>query len=331
MKTTAYRIGLLSLLLLLGQSVQQRIDDLPATGGAVYLASGTYRMDFPLNLRGRQQVMIRGDGPCTVLLFVYPEAHKGFPLIDMTGARSCTLRDLSIRTGGPNYPSCALLLARIDPNKSSEAHRFDRLTIRANCTVANVVNFGSEVNTWTSCTFWNAAAGGGNYLTGRNVSHGITSPFGPLQGGSNVVHNFFGCTFNVYGRTGTEVNVTLNRGSGYVYFYGGSMTSKARDRADPATGGLAAFVIGGGEGKKPVYHVHVDGMEAETWGTRNAIRIVGPTYGLTVRDSLFQSLESKSKSNTGCSLRVSSVAKLDAGGSPCCGVKITNESPEAIV
>lgn len=278
--------------LLLGQSVQQRINDLPATGGAVYFPAGTYRMDFPLNLRDRKKVMIHGDGPATVLLFVLPKAHKGMPLVDMTGARSCTFRDLIIQTGGPNHPSCALLLARSDPNNSAETHRFDRIGIRANCTVANVVNFGSEVNVWTACTFWNASPGGGNYLTGDTPVDSISSPFGGIKGGSDVVHNFFGCTFNVYGRTGTEVNVTLNRGSGYVYFYGGSMTSKARDKADPATGALATFVIGGGKGKRAVYHVHIDGMEGETWGTKNAVQIIGPTYGLSIRRSLFQSLES---------------------------------------
>ncbi|MFR9778046.1 DUF6519 domain-containing protein [Micromonospora sp. MS34] len=50
-----------------GDDLQAALDALPATGGELCLAAGTFRVATPLTVKGKQRVVITGVGPATVL------------------------------------------------------------------------------------------------------------------------------------------------------------------------------------------------------------------------------------------------------------------------
>ncbi|MEW2382839.1 DUF6519 domain-containing protein [Micromonospora sp. NPDC047707] len=51
-----------------GDDLQAALDALPATGGELCLAAGTFRVGAPLTVTGKQRVVITGIGPATVLV-----------------------------------------------------------------------------------------------------------------------------------------------------------------------------------------------------------------------------------------------------------------------
>ncbi|MEU8262926.1 DUF6519 domain-containing protein [Micromonospora sp. NPDC048999] len=51
-----------------GDDLQAALDALPATGGELCLAAGTFRVGAPLTVEGKQRVVITGVGPATVLV-----------------------------------------------------------------------------------------------------------------------------------------------------------------------------------------------------------------------------------------------------------------------
>ncbi|MFG2053043.1 DUF6519 domain-containing protein [Micromonospora sp. NPDC048930] len=51
-----------------GDDLQAALDALPATGGELCLAAGTYRIGVPLTVKGKRRVVITGVGPATVLV-----------------------------------------------------------------------------------------------------------------------------------------------------------------------------------------------------------------------------------------------------------------------
>jgi hypothetical protein len=279
----------------LGQArdIQKAIDELPAAGGTLELLSGRYVQRAPLNLREKRNVRLVGAGPATELFFELAPRYAGMPLIDLTGAQRCELSYLKITGTGPIKPSVALLLARSrQDGDSAGCHRFDSLIISIDCTIANVVSYGSEVNTWTHCCFYNSYRGGGNYITGRENHEGVRSPFGPVAGGSDVCHTFDNCIWGAYGRSGSEVNIKIHQRTGWFLVRGGFMSNKSFDRHQPDQGGRAGLQIGGPSPGVKCEQIVLDGLEAETYGARHAIEITGPTFGLTVRNCLLQSLES---------------------------------------
>ena len=274
------------------EALTSALAQLPKSGGTVQLDAGVYPLHAPLNLRGRAATRIVGAGAGTVLQFELPPECAGQPLIDLTGARRCELSQLTITVRGRTRPNVALILARDKRDGDSAGlHRFESLVIAATCDVANVVCFGSEVNTWTHCTFQNSVAGGGNFVSGRDNWLNVSSPFGPVAGGSNVCQEFIGCYFGVYGRSGREVNITLGSGTGHYAFRGGTVSNKCAVRTDRLTGGRAGFLIGG-PGPRAVTQIVLDNVQAETWGAKHTIEVRGLTFGLAVRNCMLQALES---------------------------------------
>lgn len=277
-----------------GQSgnLQEALQALPPSGGTLQLRAQRYLLRTPLNLRERRHVRLVGAGPATELVFQLDPEHAGAPLIDLTGSQRCELSHMTITSTGPIKPAVALILARTrQDGESAGWHRFESLVISVECTLANVVAYGSEVNTWTHCAFFNSYPGGGNYITGRENHERVRSPFGPVAGGSNVDHTFVNCIWGVYGRTGQEVNVRIHQRTGWFLVRGGSMSNKTPDRSVNDKGGRAGFLIGG-----PAAHrceqVVLDGLQAETFGARHAIEVTGLTFALTVRNCMLQALES---------------------------------------
>ena len=230
-----------------------------------------------------------GEGIGTELAFVVG-ANQSL-LIDMTGASVCELSQMRI-TSRINIADIGLLLARNASLDSAGEHQFDGLRWEAPAKIANVVSLGSEVNTYTHCSFLNAAPGGQNLITSRFNTLQVISPYGASFGGSNLCQQYINCVWGVYARTGREINISIQSGTGYFQIIGGSMSNKSLDRKNPNAGGLAGIQIGGPDNDYPCEQIIFTYLEAETHGTKNAIQILGYVRGLRVQNCLFQSCES---------------------------------------
>jgi len=273
--------------------LQDALSALPEGGGTVRVPAGTHVINAPLNLRGRRHVRLIGEGSASVLTFKVGADLAGKPLIDMVGAQRCELSHLQVLAHGEHRPSVGLLLGRErQDGPSAGLHRFEDLTIAAQCGVANVAAYGSEVNTWTHCAFSNTFPGGGNYVTGRRNHEELASPFGAVAGGSNVDTTFVNCVWGVYGRTGTEVNIRVHPQTGWFLVRGGCMSNKTADRTRKDAGGLAGIRIGGALTDGACQQVVLDGLQAETFGARHCLEVTGLTIGLRVQNCMMQALES---------------------------------------
>ncbi len=271
--------------------LQRELDKLGAHGGTLHVPSGLHIIETPISLRGREGVRLVGDGLSSRLVFLLgPDFAdvEGLALFDLTGANDCEISQLSIYVARQTEvaPASAVLLARESQNsRSAMQHRFERLSISGRYTTANVVNYGSELSRWDGCKFLNDAPGGGNYVTGRWPAESLKS----IGGGSNLDHLFTGCAFGVYGRTGSEVNVTVGSGTGWLKVCGGCMSNKVGDAG--GQGGRAGFQIGGSQ-SRAVEQVSIDGLQAETTGATHCIETVGLTVGLSVCNSQLCAVDS---------------------------------------
>lgn len=197
------------------RSVQAAIDSIGPRGGTIYFPAGDYWLGETLNLRNRRNITLWGDGsgagdePVGSRLRPRPSV-AGKPVIDMTGAHRCTLRQIGIfQRSYPQrerQPSCGILLAREEAGRSAGQHTFDDVTILGWFQHAAAVNIGSEVNVWDRCHLFNVTPDAMLYFTGSWNSLGIESPHGVIAGGlqragggaiSNVKQHFRDCIFNL--------------------------------------------------------------------------------------------------------------------------------------
>lgn len=132
-------------------------------------------------------------------------------LFDCTGANNLVFRDFGIDTDATTYPKCAFFLARNAAESGAGEHKFDNVRINAiaKFSIATIYSYGSEVNTYNHCVFWNNVAGAKTfYTTAFNTIHPITSVYvSPMATGgqSNSVTNLFGCSLYNVGGTNTDL------------------------------------------------------------------------------------------------------------------------------
>jgi len=262
-------------------TLQAAVDSLDAkAGGTIYLQRAVYTLDKPLNLRGRSYVSIVGEGRSTIITASFPPGSR-WPVIDMTGATRCSLRHLAIRC---HTARCGLLLARRGDRSGAGEHYFEGMEISGDYSLACEVSIASEVNRYMNC-YWitgdkpraHCLILAGEYSPQLEID----SPYGEIAGGSASDNLFFGCQFNVYGRTGHECNVIVQGPTHDIAFYGGMWGNKAADPARPETGGLAGMLLDDRRGK--VQQILLDHIVSETYGARNFLRGVGASYGVIVR------------------------------------------------
>ncbi len=276
------------------ENLQDRIDALPKLGGTIYLEARAYEQRSMLNIRNRPNVRIVGAGLGTRIIF-FPKSTWPL-LIDMTGAVACGLEQLRVLASKQHTPDYGLVLARNGGRASAGRHQFTGLRWEAAANRYNVASLGSESNTWTHTQLLNAAPGGGNLLIARD-NPGVKSLFGGVYGGSNVQHLFLNCFWKVSGRTGTEINIDIRAATSWLQILGGSMANKPLrigrtwDYSHADVGGCAGIKIGTLNDRRPCDHIVIDGLQAETWGARDAIWIVGRTRHLGVRHCWLPALE----------------------------------------
>src|SRR5262249_10981482 len=129
----------------------------------------------PLNLRQRHGILMQGEGSGSIISADFPDIAdaRKWPVVDMTGASFCTLRDFAI--GAPSVKTkgagCGLLLARHD-FESAGNHLVDNLVIEGWYGCAAILCAASECNQINHC-FLQTMNGDGQALFVGN---------GPAQG-----------------------------------------------------------------------------------------------------------------------------------------------------
>lgn len=285
-------------------SLQAAIDA-AGPAGTVRIPTGYHVLRRPLNLRDKREFHLVGDGGA-VLIPKFDPSFADSPVIDMTGAHNCSIRQLRIK-GETGENRLALLLARNERGDSAGSHYFEQLAVDGAWTLACVVNIASEVNVWQACSFANDAPGGHAFwLTDVNsLQPPVRSLFGPIgkRENNNLGHLFAGCQFAVRGRTGRECNLVV-QDTADLTLTGCFFSSKgshpdhlsAVGRED---GGLAAILS-----ETVVSSINrgltIIGCRAETQGARHFLYVRSPTADVTLFNNTLLASESVIRAEAPC-------------------------------
>jgi len=79
-----------------GDDLQAAIDSLPAGGGELCLAAGTYSLNAPVKVARRQRIVVNGAGPATIVVAEQSEAALVFDTCE-----EIEVRDVSVHGGSP--------------------------------------------------------------------------------------------------------------------------------------------------------------------------------------------------------------------------------------
>ena len=217
-------------------SIQAAIDATKELGVYhVYIPSGVYVLDKPLNLTRRVYrrdgrlddgkwhhipLLIEGAGRSTLLV-----ARTGDkPTIDLTGSMFATIRDLELRG---EDAECGIFMARYRNPKpkgftapSAGWHHFINLDVTGRFHKAAVMSWDSEGNTFLHCRIRNKE---GDAMVFSDYNRmGIASPYAPTAPSCNTVVRFFACGLMGHGQD--SVALRLN-GAGDVAFDGGYIST----------------------------------------------------------------------------------------------------------
>ncbi len=271
-----------------------RIAACPMDGCVIQLdPAAKYIETKPWNLRGRKNLSIRGNGQ--VVYFNLPTTDTPPVVIDATGAAGLHFDGWKMATANAGgKPEVGLLLARDPSQGMSGTHRFDRWQIQGWYHTAAVVSMASEMNVWVQCFLSNSHPDSVTFWTGRDNELSVKSQFGEFGVGStNTCHDFIATGFGHYGAAwdanARGVVIQVGAGTHDLHLRGGTMSMPYRTSPGNA-GGWAAIQIGTPRGK-PAINILLDAVEWETTGARHAVVVAGRVDGLSVRDSLFQSVD----------------------------------------
>jgi hypothetical protein len=248
-------------------NLQAAVDALPNKRGEIYLPPGTYSLGKTLDLtqkpNGGGGTVLTGAGPATIIT----GATKGQPLLDLTGASSCTLQSLQITsTMTPtDAPNVGVLLARNGAGSAQE-NRFLNVHFHGYCTVANVYNLSSELDRFSNCTFTNWAPGADNLVYCQENFADVRSPYvGKIVGNSTTEMRVEGCIFYDYGGKGAALPGLheMLAGGANVRIQGNASDVTVRDSyISPPVGGHAVWLGRASWGAQP-QRVFLDGLRIE--------------------------------------------------------------------
>lgn len=261
-------------------SIQAAIDALPGRMGEIYIPAGRYVLTKTLNLSYppggyRGGIRIVGAGRATQIV----AKTAGQPVIDLTGANHCIMKDLWITAENVKdgeRPNVALLLARNPNGGAAQEHRFTNVQIVGKFTVANVYNITSELCRFVGCTFINTAPGSHNLVWSSDNFAKITSPFrGKIKHHfSNTELRVIGCSFYNWGG---------GQGGSNVHVRGFTMDSTFRDcYMNPPTGGHAVY-FGMSRWGGPVESAAFEGIRIEADNAADVFRFEGRHENITIR------------------------------------------------
>ncbi|QQE90499.1 hypothetical protein [Azotobacter chroococcum] len=128
----------------------------------------------------------------------------GAPVVDMTGTRGVTCKNLAILGDSVSVPSCGLL---VGPGQleTSGNNRFANLKIDGYFSTTALWNIGCETTNWDSCYFQNRSEGANKYAyiadscNRFEASSAFTDTRDPLTWASLTCNTFQNCRFANYG------------------------------------------------------------------------------------------------------------------------------------
>lgn len=211
----------------IGNSINLALASVTA-GEAVRLLipSGTWDSLTPINLTSsvnHQGVVIQGMSKANSGAHVagIHIKHAGVG-IDMVGGRFVTIRDLLISGDATTTPTIGILMARNSGETSAGEHFLENVNIEGNFSTACVYSYGSEVNRYVGCRFYNREVGGSCVRLDSDNTGGAASTFATIDTAdpqSDTEHRFIGCHFNQSAATGNADNVFI-RGVHDILFSG---------------------------------------------------------------------------------------------------------------
>ena len=259
-----------------GKAIQTAIDTAIATGmQMVFFPPGTYLVEYPINIRNRGGLLLRGSGYGTQIRGMFPAGNdpatgipfEKYPVIDLTGSGGITIN--SLKVGSNTMSSCGILLARPYDLHSSGGHYIEDVSIEGKFAVAPLCIIASEVNTFMDCGFTNILPPAADPTDGRytmliangNYKNMIATPYGfdaqhPLGDtcglSTTLQMSFYNCHWARYpihgSNNGQAVNIMLYSTQsvmGNIHFTGGGMSHSGDDDnyLDPLKGGLASVFV----------------------------------------------------------------------------------------
>lgn len=265
----------------LGFDLQTEIDNLSSRGGQIDIPNAVTRINQTINMRGKQDVILRGTGAGSQLVFELAGEH---PCIDMVGAHGCRLSDFRISGHSDGSQTVGLLLGRFPTGQNAGRHLIENLIITGIFKTACFYSVASEVNvinhlecrTYTeSCTA---------FFTSRVNERNVVSPHGGIGTSSNactvVINSKLRCEYH----TGNEVMVRLGEGTRRFAFVGGVLAFGNQDPTDINKNALATFDIGT-PGGVSCDNIHINSVQFESQGARYAFRLQGPVHGLILQNN----------------------------------------------
>lgn len=196
------------------------------------LPPGTYRITAPLNLCGVSGLEVDGGGYETVIIegdFDDP----GGAIVNMTGARYCTVRGVTIRPALGRRIGMGLFVARAKPVNANDVpasagnHLMERVFVEGEYAVAPLVNFASECNVWSMCYFVQFGPGSCALISNGGLPE-VTLPHGRS---TMLQQDFVNCFFNGRG-SGYPVIRHVMPGAGTVgdiHYRGNGISCGARE------------------------------------------------------------------------------------------------------
>jgi len=220
-------------------NLQAAVDALPDRTGEVYIPRGDYVLTSALDLTSAstgclEGLTLAGAGRATRLV----AQTAGQPVLDLTGASRCIIRDLRIDANAGPYPNVGILLARNAGGEPAGDHRFVNLLFEGQFTVANVYSLGSTGNRFFGCLFINTAPSAHNVVWSPDNVAGVTSPYrgAPASPCENRDLRMIGCTFYNWGDCTSALGCN-------VYLRGPSCGASIRDAyMGPGTGGYDVYI-----------------------------------------------------------------------------------------
>ena len=198
-----------------------------AATGTILFPPGTYRVSS-LNLTGRTNLRLLGVGLPTLL--ANAQSAPSIPVLDLTGASTLTVENLTIQGAGATLPSVAMLVAA-DNTGTCTRHHFRNMGSVGSWTIAAVAIFGCTNNSFLHVAFQSSANGIPALLvTGIPAAYGLSSPYRTITAGSFTSDNtFYSAEFHglFAGTTAPTVILDTMTGAG---FYGGVLSSSGGPR-----------------------------------------------------------------------------------------------------
>lgn len=260
-----------------GESITGAIASISSVGGKIVL-TGKADQTTTINATGiTKRIIIEGTGSASSQDVPEILGKLTTPMFDLTGSRYFTFRDLHLSGDNGTTPNIGFLLARDSGVASAGEHKFFNVLIRGFFTLAPVFSYGSEVNAYYSCFFWNAETNGKSFIFSRYNTEGITSAYATIATGSqsNTCLRFYDPDFRLLTGGATAESLYIDGGDD-ISILGGfiaAVSSRAAIHINTTTGSVNRLTIADmrfeifGGATRPDYGIYYTGTNTSIFHT----------------------------------------------------------------